>query len=430
MSLDPLETPRVSDRDAALAHAIYDAAVRRWLTISYLAGLHLRQPWDGLEPGVLGALLGGAAQVLFFDRVPTHSAIDEAVEWAKQAVNPRAGGLVNAVLRRIAEMVVRDGAGEPEKRDCWKGGRDELPLADGTALVLRGEPLPQDDAKRIAVATGVPAWQVREWVEHHGDDDAWHLAWHSISGAPTIVHAPGAGAEELGAEAGLGAHASPTHRVFGGGRAELLELLGRHPTWWVQDPTASGAVDALGLPSARVVMDLCAGRGTKTRQLLVRYPEARVIACEVSAARLADLRQLARFAGERMSVWHVEDLGPDALGACDLVVADVPCSNSGVLARRVEARHRCAQRQITRLVEQQRQITGLAVQLLRPGGTLLYSTCSLEPAENAEQVLWAERALGLRLVTSRQRLPQGGPGEPASEYQDGGFAAVLVKPGG
>jgi hypothetical protein len=152
----------VSDRDAALAHAIYDAAVRRWLTISYLAGLHLRQPWDGLEPGVLGALLGGAAQVLFFDRVPTHSAIDEAVEWAKQAVNPRAGGLVNAVLRRIAEMVVRDGAGEPEKRDCWKGGRDELPLADGTALVLRGEPLPQDDVKRIAVATGVPPWQVRE----------------------------------------------------------------------------------------------------------------------------------------------------------------------------------------------------------------------------------------------------------------------------
>jgi 16S rRNA (cytosine967-C5)-methyltransferase len=81
-------------------------------------------------------------------------------------------------------------------------------------------------------------------------------------------------------------------------------------------------------------------------------------------------------------------------------------------------------------VEQQRQITGLAVQLLRPGGTLLYSTCSLEPAENAEQVLWAERAFGLRLVTSRQRLPQGGPGEAPSEYQDGGFAAVLVKPGG
>ncbi len=423
--LDPLETPHASDRDAALAHAIYDTAVRRWLTISFLAGQHLRQPWDGLEPGVLGALLGGAAQLLFFDRIPPHSAIDEAVEWTKHRVNPQAAGLVNAVLRRIAGMVIRGAGEELERRAAWTGARDELPLADGRALVLAGQVLPPDVARRTAAATGVPTWQVQQWIDVYGEDDALHMAWHSIAPAPTIVYAPGG----MAAHPDLAAHESANHRVFVGARAGLLELLAGHPGLWVQDPTASAAIAGLPEQDATVVVDLCAGRGTKTRQLLARFPAAEVTACEVSTPRLDDLQALARSAEGRLAVCRPDRAAQELRGRCDLVVADVPCSNSGVLARRVEARHRCGARQLARLGEQQREIVALAASLLRPGGMLLYSTCSLETPENAGVAIWAARALGLTIADERQRLPLGGPGEPAGEYQDGGYAAVLTAPG-
>jgi len=423
--LDPLETPGASDRDAALGHAIYDAAVRRWVTISYLAGQHLRQPWDGLEPGVLGALLGGAAQLLFFDRIPPHSAIDEAVEWTKHAVNPQAAGLVNAVLRRIAGMIVRGPDGDVQRRGAWTGAREELPLADGRVLMLAGQVLPPDIARRTAAATGVPAWQIRQWGAEYGEDDALHLAWHSVAPAPTILYAPGGppGCPDLAP------HQSPDHWVFTGARVGLLGLLAQHPGLWVQDPTASAPIAGLPEREAGIVVDLCAGRGTKTRQLLARYPGAQVTACEVSAPRLEDLRTLASTAGGRLGVCRPDHAAAELHARCDLVVADVPCTNSGVLARRIEARHRCCAQQVARLGEQQREIVALAASLLKPGGTLLYSTCSLEAAENTAVAVWAARALGLTLADERQRLPAGGPGQPPGEYQDGGYAARLTAPG-
>ncbi len=397
LGLDPLDTGRAPERDTALGHAIYDAAIRRWLTISFLAGLHLRQRWNDLEPGVLGALLGGGAQLLFFDRIPPHSAIDEAVEWSKRAVNPRAGGLVNAVLRKINSTVPRSQDEAQTKRETWTNARDELPLADGRALVLSSELLPPDELRRVAVATGIPLWQIRQWADEFGPDDALHIARHTIASAPTIIYAPlgiPALADDLPT---LEPHDSPVHRVFTGLRSELVGLLADAPQLWVQDPTASAAVMALGDAPAEVVVDLCAGRGTKTRQLLAQYPEAQIIACEVNAPRLEDLRQLAQTANGRLRVCRPEQAVEELRGRCDLVVADVPCSNSGVLARRIEARHRCSPRQVARLADQQREIVGLGVSLLAPGGRLLYSTCSLEFDENRAIAEWAGRALGLIL---------------------------------
>jgi 16S rRNA (cytosine967-C5)-methyltransferase len=425
LGLDTLDTGRAPERDAALGHAIYDSAVRRWLTISYLAGLHLRQQWDQLEAGVLGGLLGGGAQLLFFDRVPPHSAIDETVEWTKHAVNPQAGGLVNAVLRKIAGMIVRDSDGQPVRRESWTAARDELPLADGRTVVLHAPVLPPDGARRVAAATGVPVWQVRQWAERFGQDEATRLARHAIATAPTIMRT----ANSTFDEPTLTTHESAAHRVFVGSRSELVALLGRHPALWVQDPSASAAVTALGAQPAKLVVDLCAGRGTKTRQLLAKYPDAQVVACEVIDPRLADLRALAETADGRLRVCRPEQAVEELRGRADLVVADVPCSNSGVLARRTEARHRCGPRQVTRLADQQREIVALGASLLVPGGRMLYSTCSLETEENAAIATWAGRALGLAKSSEHQRLPGGGPGLPPGAYQDGGYTAVLRSPG-
>ncbi len=458
-SLDPLiphapHAPQndsgLSERDAALAHAIYDTAVRRAITISRLAGGFLKQPWHGLEPSVQAPLLVGAAQFLFFDRVPTHAAIDEAVEWTKHASGKGSSGLVNAVLRRLAGLVSRDADGNPIRRPAWTNSRDQLPLADGRALVLTSPVLPGEELSCAAVATGIPKWQVDRWADEFGADDAIHIAWHTIATGPTILHTPTT-PSGIPESSSLASHDSPAHRVFVGPRAGLAGLLGEHPDVWVQDPTASSAVELLEddtrgtgfqpvftpttrgtgfqpvSPPTRIV-DLCAGRGTKTRQLLVKYPDAEVIACEVNQSRLDDLHKLAREFPGRVRVCRPEQVAEELAGACDVVVVDVPCSNSGVLARRVEARHRCSQQQVKRLNEQQQEILTLARGLLTPGGTLLYSTCSLEHAENAAMAGWATRTLGLTLERELLTLPSGGPGCAPSEYHDGGYAAVLRAP--
>ncbi|MDQ7013555.1 MAG: transcription antitermination factor NusB [Planctomycetota bacterium] len=444
-SLDPLipHAPQngsgLSERDAALAHALYDTAVRRAITISRLAGGFLKQPWHGLEPSVQAPLLVGATQFLFFDRVPTHAAIDEAVEWTKHASGKGSSGLVNAVLRRIAGLVSRDADGTPQRRPAWTNSRDQLPLADGRALVLTAPVLPGEELSCAAVATGIPKWQVDRWADEFGADDAIHIAWHTIATGPTILHTPTT-PSGIPESSSLAPHDSPAHRVFVGPRAGLAGLLAEHPDVWVQDPTASAAIGLLApttrgtgfqpvSPPARIV-DLCAGRGTKTRQLLVKYPDAEVIACEVNQDRLEDLHKLAREFPGRVRVCRPEQVAEELAGACDVVVVDVPCSNSGVLARRVEARHRCSQQQVKRLNEQQQEILTLARGLLAPGGRLLYSTCSLEHAENAEMAGWATRALGLTLERELLTLPSGGPGCAPSEYHDGGYAAVLRSSGG
>lgn len=411
------------DRDAALAHAIYERSVRRWITLRYVATRFLRQRWDTLHPEVVAALLGGASQILFFDRVPVHAAIDESVEWLKAGERPNASGLINAVLRRIAGLVERDAEGSALKRASWRNRSDELPLSDGTALVLKSPQLPEGETPRAASACGIPGWQMRAWAAHLGEDDAVHTAHHSLADAPTILNTLHS-ARPLPATH-VERHDDPAAAIFVGTRAELVRMLGERSDVWVQDSTSASAIRDLEGSVFERIIDLCAGRGTKTRQLLHTFPAARVVACDVAEWRLDDLRILAAASDDRCEVEHAEAARSARVGWADLVVADVPCSNSGVLARRAEARHRCSKSQLARLNEQQREIASAAVSMISPGGTLLYSTCSLEPEENQQIVEWLVTEHGMTLHASRHTLPDGGPGTPPASYRDGGFAAVL-----
>ena len=123
----------IDPRDAALARAIEYAVVRRYLTLLACVRPHLQKAWPLLEKPVQAALLGGAAQILFLDRVPAAAAVDASVEWTKRRLRAGAGGLVNAVLRKVAASVVeRLAIGDPQITDHTR--RDIVPLADGSAL--------------------------------------------------------------------------------------------------------------------------------------------------------------------------------------------------------------------------------------------------------------------------------------------------------
>jgi len=423
-------------RDEALAHAIVDASIRRWITIEYMARGWLRRGWATLNPEVSAALLAGASQMLFFDRIPTHAAIDQAVEWIKSTEAARAGGMVNAVLRRISELIARTEQGEKIRRKTWTNQPDEIPLADGSALVLTQAVFEGEPCAKAGLACSIPHWQMQSWARCYGVDEAIRIAWHSIASAPTIVYI-GAAHEPVESEL-LAPGCVPDSRVFTGSRIELSELLHTRRDIWVQDSTSARAIggfarglckpDAIkGRPVQRII-DLCAGRGTKTKQLLGMFPDAKVLACEVNTPRLDDLTALARRAEGRLSVCHAREvLARIGSEKADLVLADVPCSNSGVLARRVEARHRLSQSQIDRLGDQQKQICTSARGLLASDGLLLYATCSLERDENEAMATWISQKLGFSLIESTALRPAGGPGLPTADYADGGFAALLRK---
>ncbi len=387
-------------RDAALALAIHRTVMQRWMTLVHLLDRCLSQKMSRLEPKLRAVLLAGAAQALFLDRLPDHAVVDESVALAKKLVRPGAAGIVNAVLRKLIAL-----RGDLEDAP-WEPAADLLPI-DHRRLRLRADILPPRTslAQHLSVATSHPRRLVQRWLDAHGEAAATELCWHSTVEPPTLVFdGP--------------AH---DHRQWTGTHDELVAFLAKSPSRRVQDPASAMPLQCTrDLPIARA-LDYCAGRGTKTRQLAAMHPQATIIATDVDEDRFAALRQT--FAGhERVRVVEPNDALRLGEGV-DLLLLDVPCSNTGVLARRPEARYRFNQSTLDKLVNLQRQIIEQTAPLLARGGRLLYATCSLEREENQKQAAWTVQHHGLTLQHEGAALPSS-RGEP---YHDGSYHALLVK---
>jgi 16S rRNA (cytosine967-C5)-methyltransferase len=409
----------LSPRDAALSHAICDAVMRRWLTLDSLLSRFLKRPLTHAPHGAQAALLAGSAQLLFLDRVPDHAAISQSVLYARRRA-PLAAGLVNAVLRELARAIDRDA----DSAVPWSlEDRCVIPRADGRAVRFVRDMLPEDLVGRLEAATGCPRVILDEWTRQFGPEQTRSLALHSIVDPPIIINTAyliGPRPDDLTPHCRTGSH------VWTGAGAALGPLLASRGDLWVQDPASSRAVPfakaVVRAPGESLIVDMCAGQGTKTRQLLREFPDARIIATDADRHRLTTLK--GTFAGEsRVRVVPIASLQAEGAGAT-LVLADVPCSNSGVLPRRPEAKYRWGTRQGRRLVETQREIIRQARDLLTRGGVLVYSTCSLDRTENEDQVRYAE-SLGYALVAQERIMPAGLPGESPTVYQDGAFIAVM-----
>ncbi|PCI11477.1 hypothetical protein COB72_00725 [bacterium] len=416
LGLFDLHTGSMDARDASLAHAIVEGAITRWLTLDYIISeLGARQLRDQ-EARMQAVLLGGAAQLLLMDRVPPHAVIDESVEWAKRNIRPGAGGMTNAILRKVARA-------KGGRIDSWNHHLDAIPRSDGTGLKLFGLELPTSGLHRVSVACSVSSQLVQRWENEYGDPTV--PAMHTLCRAPTTMYV--AHAQTPIDHLELGEHDSPNHRIFTGKRPELIELLASRSDIWVQDAASSHVIDDLKLDrSPELIIDLCAGKGTKTRQLRAKYPNAQIIAADVAETQLDALK--AVFDGDdQVHAMSVETLMNTELGKADLVLADVPCTNSGVLARRREARYRPMKKQLARIIPIQHEIARNAHSLLKDGGSLVYSTCSLEAEENEDQATWIAEKLNMTMCTQRRVDPVGQPGEPSSSYCDGSFSVRLTK---
>ena len=353
--------------------------------------------------------------------MPPHAAINETVNWVKRRVRARAGGLVNAVLRRIAELAPSD----VEARASWSDADDELLLADGRARALSQPVLPESPSDRISITASIPMPVFTRWADDLGWKVAKGLALNAMTTPPLIVNAASAGALPVELAEHARAHTEAGFWVYDGPRDTLAATLNARRDVWVQDPGSARSVGVARGLEPELVVDLCAGRGTKTRQLRSMFPSARLIATDADRARLDDLR--AVFAGDdAVNVVELDAIEGAVGDGADLVLLDVPCSNSGVLARRAEARYRLGKAQTKRLVKIQDGLLERGSALCAPAGHVVYATCSIDEAENDARVEAAER-LGLREIGRKQTMPEGAPGDPAVSHFDGGFAALLAR---
>ena len=422
LPMDP-DVEGLEPRDAALAHTICDTAIRRWETLDWLLQQRLKRPIRDLDTRVHAALLAGAAQVVFLDRVPVHAAIDASVEWAKRRVGKGASGLVNAVLRRTAEAVATLPK-RPPGEDARGASHDAITLEDGSTLDASSLGLPDGRLEKMAVLTATPRRLLLRW-DGAGESAALRRALHALVRPPTVLNIGHSALLNAAEDPNLSPHDDPRHAVWNGPRAELGDFLARHGVW-AQDASAGDPVRMIADLAPRRIIDACAGMGTKTRQLRATFPNASIIATDIDAKRLRALGSVFEH-DEMVEVVPHASLRERYLESADLVLIDAPCSNSGVLARRVEAKRRIGKALIERLADIQRQIIADTIPLLASGGAILYATCSLEPEENEQIAGWARKWHKFSIAREHRAEPAGLPGGGAASYRDGSYAALLTR---
>jgi 16S rRNA (cytosine967-C5)-methyltransferase len=333
--------PALADRDRALARRLTATVLRRLGTLRHLLGEFLEKGFPSDAPRVETILLLGAAQILWLE-VPDHAAVDLSVRLAQgDRRAARYAGLVNAVLRRVAQ----GGTSRPD------GLRD------------------------------TPEWLLKRWSKSYGRDTARAIAaanGHEPALDLTSKSDPKSWADRLRGRV------LPTGsvRTLAHGAVSLLPGFSEG-AWWVQDAAAALPVRLFGDIRGMNVADLCAAPGGKTAQLALAG--ANIIAVDRSPARLNRLREnLARLS------LHAEIVAADVLewqsGPFDAVLLDAPCSSTGTIRRHPDIPWLKSEADLPVLTSLQQRLLDRAVELLKPGATLVYCVCSLEPEEGEHQI--------------------------------------------
>lgn len=410
--------------DRRLATQIAYGVVRRQATLDALLRPFVTRPADQVEPWLWEALRIGAFQLAVLTQIPVHAAVHETVQLAVAFGRPQARGFLNGVLRRVCELMTPEFVDGP--------AADALPL-DEVRFRRLARPVLPDPAtapvEYLSAAYSLPTWLVERWLTRMDPQACRQLAgWFIVPPAMWLrCNLQRTTRETLLAafqNVGVAAQAGPVPEAIRLSDSSVVTGLPGYEEGWfaVQDITSMRVALALDPQPGEQILDLCAAPGGKTTHLAERMRnQGRIVACDVDDLRLGTLRQLA----ERLGITIIEtrrlpgratDQLPD--GPFDAILVDVPCSNTGVLGRRPEARWRLRPKDLTYLVPLQRRLLEKACERAKPGGRVVYSTCSIEPEENGAVVRSVmETVPGLTLEAEEEQTP-GRPG-------DGGYWARL-----
>lgn len=421
------------ERERGFAKELVLGVVRRQATLDAILKHLVTRDQNQVEPPLWGALQLGLYQLVFLDHVPPHAAVHETVEAAKRMGRMGWGGIVNGVLREASRNLLADIVDTP--------GRSSVPLSPGRFRLLAHpwlpDPVRQFD-QYVAIAYSLPLWLVQRWFDVFGRDRVQQLA-EQVNLAPpmwirtNIVRATPESLRQAFAQVGITSEPGPFAEAFSVVGAGLVNKLPGFDQGWfaVQDLTAMHAARLLAPQPNESIWDVCAAPGGKTCHLAeIMGGSGTILATDVNVERLARVRENAdRLGHANITTRVIPPLDPALTtaedqawptGPFDGILIDAPCSNTGVLARRAEARWRLTPRDLEELPRIQRALVQRASRQLRSGGRLVYSTCSIEPEENVRVIDGVLQVCpDLTLLESHLHFP----GDPA----DGGYQALLVR---
>jgi 16S rRNA (cytosine967-C5)-methyltransferase len=357
--------PALDPRDRAFVRLLLATTLRRLGEIDTVLGTLIERPLDGASAVGRQILRLGAAQLLFLG-TPAHAAVDTSVQLAQSRL-PHVKGLTNAVLRRVA--------------------REGVPM------------LGDRDPARL----NTPAWLWESWSETYGEDTARAIA------AAHLVEAPLDLTTRSDADFWAGqleAEKLPTGTLRRRGGGAISELPGyAEGAWWVQDVAATLPARLLGDIAGRRVADLCAAPGGKTMQLCAAG--AQVTAVDISARRVARLNENLARAGMTAELVTSDAAKWTPSDKFDAILLDAPCSGTGTLRRHPDIAWLKDEEDVDRLTLTQDRLLIHTLDLLKPGGTLIYAVCSLQEEEGQARIeaLLAREPRVTRLPVQSSELP-------------------------
>lgn len=354
--------------DRGLCYELVLGVLRHQLWLDYIIEYYSKRRAKSLDPEVRIALRLGLYQLRFLTRVPHSAAVNESVKLVRSSGVASASGFVNAVLRRATRE------------------NDYDPVAEIA-----------DPVERLAVESSHPEWLVSKWVSAYGSSQAEAIAKSNNEAAPNafrVVTSKASEAEVVDRLKQSGSQVSPSFIVEGSWRidrvSDLLLQLARDGFVYIQDEASQLVGKMLGAQQGDLVLDLCAGPGGKTTMIAESMSDSGlVVATDLYPHRLRTVMFNSKAQGLRNVVAVTADgRGPLSFleASFDRVLVDAPCSGTGTLRRNPEIRWRISGEDFRDLSILQEQLLLSAARMLKPGGRLVYSTCSLEPEENEEVV--------------------------------------------
>jgi 16S rRNA (cytosine967-C5)-methyltransferase len=404
--------PQLSSQDRALCHELVLGILRWQLQLDAIIEHFAKRNVEQLDAPVLHALRLGIYQIRFLSRIPASAAVNESVNLVSLARLSSARSFVNAVLRRATR--------EP----------DYSPAAEIA-----------DPLERIAIETSHPSWLIERWTNAFGIGQAELIARANNEASPVAIRVVKTVADEnevleklrsAGAELVRSEIAGSAWRVSGA-TAKLREMSERGEIY-IQDEASQLVAEVLNAHSGDRVLDVCAAPGGKTALVAERAGDsAEVIGMDVSPRRLSTIAQtieLHRLKSIKLMVADA-NLSLPFDGEFDRVLLDAPCSGTGTLRHNPEIRWRLTNEDISQLAAQQNRFLMNAAAVVKPGGFLVYSTCSIEMEENEEVVrnflLSNDRFTQVSVPVKPALLTDSGAARtwPHRQGTDGFFIAVL-----
>ncbi len=407
-----------------LATELVYGIVRRRKTLDCVLQAFLSRPREEVEDSLWTLLRLGGYQLLLLDAIPAHAAVHETVQIAEDLRKPQWKGFLNGVLRSLARAISPNAVDSksPFAYQHKTGYRtlDRAPFADPN----------ENLARYIAEAFSYPQSLIEDWLSRFGADETERMArWMNLSRHICLrvnpLQATRKQLLEVLKACQIDAQPGRLSEVVHLRRSVPIEDIPGYAEGWftVQDESSSLAVDLLDPRPGWQVLDLCAAPGGKSTHLAERMQnQGVVLACDVSPTRLQKLTESANRLGLKIIETRIVRADGSDLpsGPFDAVLIDVPCSNTGVLGKRPDARWRFESRDQTELTQLQAELLSRALRVVDPSGRVVYSTCSIQASENEELV---RRVVSANPEWSVLAERFHKPGEPV----DGGYQALLGK---